>query len=139
MEEEKLFGTSEVAKMLSINVSTVHNYIVRGILVPDAVVPSATGTMVYRKFKQSTIDEFARSCGVDVSNGEDLLSTGEVATILGVGNGAVKHYVDTGTLKPDVVLPPRRNGSASRQKFKRSTVVAFIERCREIRKEEGVK
>lgn len=124
---DELLTTGDVAKLLNTNVATIHNYINRGILTPDYVIPSASGKLSRRKFKQETVDAFLKSCGIQPDNTERLLSAGEVAIMLGVTVGAVQDFIKMGMLEPDVVLPGSQGKKSGRRKFKVSTVAAFAE------------
>lgn len=126
-ERDKLLSPGDIAKLLNSNVATIHSYINRGLLTPDYVVPSASGKLARRKFKQETVDAFLRSCGIQPDNSERLLSAGEVAIMLGVTVGAVHDFVKMGMLEPDVVMPGAQSGKSGRRKFKVSTVAAFVE------------
>lgn len=125
--KEKLYTTGDIANMLDTNGTTIYNYVMRGLLVPDVLQPAKSGKMVYRKFKQETVDAFVKSCWKTEPTTEKLLSSGEAAVMLGVTESAVSYLVTTGELQADLVLPPREDGTAGRRKFKKSTIKAFAE------------
>lgn len=56
--DEKTLTTGEVARYLGISQSTVINYINRGILVPDVILPSCNSKSGRRQFKLETIENF---------------------------------------------------------------------------------
>lgn len=52
--------TGESAEYLGISQSTVINYIDRGILKPDIILPSKSGKVGRRKFSYETLDNFKK-------------------------------------------------------------------------------
>lgn len=67
--KQSLMSTGEVARYLGVSQSIVLNYIVKGILVPDATPPmSRNGKSGRRKFKKSTVDAVAVKIGMERGN-----------------------------------------------------------------------
>lgn len=56
--EEVLYSTGEAARYIGISQSSVINYINKGWLVPDLVLPSSNGKSGRRKFTEKTLKEF---------------------------------------------------------------------------------
>lgn len=56
--QEMMYSTGEAAKFIGISQSSVINYIDKGWLVPDMVMPSSNGKSGRRKFNESTLREF---------------------------------------------------------------------------------
>lgn len=126
-ETAGMLTTVDVARKLGVSRDTVHNYVARGLLVPDFIYPeSKYGASGSRRYKPETIDAFLRSCATSEYTGERLLSTGEVAFMLGVNIRTVTYHISTGKLKPDMVLPEAFNGRSGARRFKRGTVDAFL-------------
>lgn len=55
---EQMYSTGEAAKFIGISQSSVINYIDKGWLLPDLVMPSSNGRSGRRKFKESTLIKF---------------------------------------------------------------------------------
>lgn len=55
---EVMYSTGEAAKFLGISQSSVINYIDKGWLVPDLVMPSSNGKSGRRKFTEKTLSKF---------------------------------------------------------------------------------
>lgn len=56
--QETMYSTGEAAKFIGISQSSVINYIDKGYLVPDLIMPSGNGRLGRRKFKESTLIKF---------------------------------------------------------------------------------
>lgn len=56
--QETMYSTGEAAKFIGISQSSVINYIDKGYLVPDLIMPSDNGRSGRRKFKESTLIKF---------------------------------------------------------------------------------
>lgn len=123
---DKMLGVGKVAQALYIHRDTVHNYVARGLLKPDAVAPPiASGQSGRLLFKPETVDTFIDSCVVGEYDGGRLYSSAEIAERVGISQSAVNRYVETGVLSPDVELPLTRRGIASMRKFSQKTVDEF--------------
>lgn len=58
MSNSDFYTTGEAARYLGVSQSTVVNYIDKGILVPDIVMPSSNNKSGRRKFKVETLESF---------------------------------------------------------------------------------
>lgn len=123
---DKMLGVGKVAQALYVHRDTVHNYVARGLLKPDAVAPPmASGHSGRLLFKPETVDTFIDSCVVGEYDGGRLYSSAEIANRVGISQSAVNRYVETGVLRPDVELPLTRRGIAAMRKFSQKTVDEF--------------
>ena len=60
MSTSKMYTTGDAARFLQVSQSTVINYIDRGILAPDSVLPSLSGRSGRRLFSEETLKEFKK-------------------------------------------------------------------------------
>lgn len=58
VEQDTLYSTGEAAKYLGISQSSVINYIDKGWLVPDLIMPSSGKRVGRRKFSYETLNNF---------------------------------------------------------------------------------
>lgn len=58
--EEKLYSTGQAAKIIGISQSSIINYIDKGLIKPDMVLPSSNGKSGRRKFTEKTLMEFKK-------------------------------------------------------------------------------
>lgn len=137
MKEMMLYSTGDIGSMLNVAQTTIYNWIVAGILVPDIVEPDTSdGKSGKRRFKKETVDALIKSCMLTEYTGERLWSPGEMAQYFGVSTSCVRHWVRDGLLQPDMLLPSL-NGKPAAKRFKESTVLTFEGRKRSNRKELG--
>lgn len=66
MKVEEYYTTGEAARYLGVSQSTIGNYIRRGIIEPDLILPSSGKKSGRQKFKQSTLMNFKNK----MDNGE---------------------------------------------------------------------
>lgn len=124
---EPMLSIGEIAYALGVHRTTIHNYIKRGLLVPDFVLQPANGRSGRRLFKQRTVDKFIDSCIVGrYIYSERLYRSGELAKMFGCAPSTVNSYVDNGLLKPDIVLPATCEGKAGKRLFTKTTVQEFL-------------
>lgn len=124
-------SVGEVASALGVTPPTVRSYVLRGLLKPDSV--SVAGRCNFYEFNRETVEDFVKSCTTgEYYYGEQLVSTIDVATYLGVALHIVYGYIDRGLLKPDVILPATSNGHRGRRRFRDSTVRNFAKRRKQV-------
>ena len=123
VQDEKMVGTSVVAKMVGITPTTVLRYAEHGILIPDAILQQ--GKIAKRLYKQETIQDFLEKCGIIGMLDEEMYSPAEAADICGVSRNMMRSYIETGEIIPDAILPSIRDGRSGRRRFKASTVADF--------------
>lgn len=141
---ERMLSTGEAAKFTNSSPSTIRRYIYRGLLKPDVVLPCTGRRLGGRRFKISTLEEFAKRCNLPCTDVESstirkcgetqpdkdrLLGVVEVADILGVHRDTVHRYVSMGILVPDVSFPEQKDGRRGKVQFRSSNIDLFIKRC----------
>lgn len=132
----RMLTLGEVAAELGVHRATLHNYVHRGLLVPDAYGNEfADGRTGRRLFKQETIDDFISRCAKSDFTGEYLYSSGEASKMVGLSLSGFKYYVQIGLVQPDVVLPAYSNGKPGEKRFKKSTILTFKEVIKERRRD----
>lgn len=124
---EIYYSPIDLSIMFNVTVKTMRSYIHRGFLVPDLITVSDRGCKRY-KFKQKTVDEFAKTCHLDAVVGERVLYTGDIAAMCGISTKSLQRYLERGDLVPDVILPRRTNGRAGWSKFTERTANEFVEK-----------
>ena len=123
---EQLLSSGEIAAEIGVHRTTILNYVRRGLITPDVVLkPTKNGRTGRHKFKRETVDAFLEQYVVGRANGERLYRTGEIARMMCTTPSVVKRWVNSGKLKPDVILPPDKNGRESVRLYSRKTVMAF--------------
>lgn len=126
--DRDLMSVGEVAKNLWVSRSVVARYINIGLLTPDYVMSSdSLGRSGRRKFKRSTVDAFRRRYGLPEYDGETCLTTGDIAKMFFVVRSTIEKMVQSGKLKPDIILPSSTGSDCPTYRFKRETVEKFSE------------
>lgn len=115
---------ADLSRTFGISKATVLNYINRGLLTPDIEVTH--GCVTYRYFQQKTVDDFVKSCVTGRYHlGERIISSGEACQILGIAQSTFNEHVKKGNIKPDIVLPPTKNGKTGRRFYTMETLNAY--------------
>lgn len=128
-ESETLYTTEDIAKHLGVSCETIATYIKNGVITPDYTKPNDfLGRSRGRLFKKETVDTFLSKCFTGKRLKEPLMSSGEVATALGVDVKTVRRLCQQGKLKPDVILPSSKTGRSGAFKFYVSTFKQFEKR-----------
>ena len=126
IDGQSYYSIKDVASMVSVHRATIDNYIRRGIITPDIVLePYKDGRPRGQFFKQDTVLAFLKSCGLDGMPDDELLSSGDVAKLLGVSPSSLKYRFLHSDLKADCVLPPILKGKFGQRRFKRSTALEY--------------
>ena len=126
---EVLYCITDVAKRLRVHRATIDSYIRLGYLTPDVVVPSVSSDRIRGQyFRPESVDAFVNMCArTEISKDDELLSSGDVCKMLGIANSSLKYRIYYGGLNPDLVLPPILKGKFGQRRFKKSTVINYLE------------